>query len=89
MEFISKLIEIDENLPPFTIIDKQKLPLEGCARLKKMLFKATYSLVGLVVGLSPLIIDLIIKSTNDSDQSSGCDISELEDLLRACNITGW
>lgn len=78
--YFCKIIEIDDNLPPITIIDSTKLPRTRLQLAKSLGKKALLVLLGAVVSLSPQIITLAT--------SSSCDCDELNQLLLACNITG-
>lgn len=77
--FFSKIIEIDDKIPPVTIIDSTKLPRTRLQIAKSIGKKSLLILLGAVVSLSPQIIAFILDShTQDYD---------CEELMELCNIT--
>lgn len=62
-----KIIIIDKNIPPITIIDNARLPKTKISTLKNISVKLALILVGVTITLLPNIVEWITSSSNNNE----------------------
>jgi len=68
-----KIIIIDKNLPPITVIDNKRLPKSKMSTLKNISVKFLMILIGVTITLLPQIVEWVSPSDDNTPSNSTAD----------------
>ena len=75
-----KIIIIDKNIPPITIIDNQRLPKSSISKLKSVSVKLGLILIGVTITLLPNIVTWLTPSDDNPPSNNSTVIPDLINL---------